>query len=219
MCCNSSRLRRGKVSCSPLASCLASLYRASFLSRLLFCFFPPPEQFPSAPPRCNAGPCLPRPEVGKGKAHRPTCSPVQKLPCSPVSFPAEAKPPPPAPAWPCPCAQLSPPSAPALGPHLPGRGSQPLLKGREKSLTELRVSFQSGSTQPEVFRAYFILFEGFSACAVRVFPIRGRRKVTPSISTPGVEPEDGACRSPALQCSETLWGEPGEEVPVQMDNK
>lgn len=65
---------KGKVSCSPLASCLASLYRASFLSRLLFCFFPPPEQFPSAPPRCNVGPCLRRPEVGQGEAHRPTCS-------------------------------------------------------------------------------------------------------------------------------------------------
>lgn len=59
----------------------------------------------------------------------------------------------------------------------------------------------------------------FSACVVRVFPIRSRRKVTPSISEPGMGPEDGACTSPALQCSETLRWQPGGEVPVQKDNK
>lgn len=68
--CNSSRLRRGKVSCSPVASHLASLYRASCLSRFFFWFcFLPQSSFPV--------PLLAvmqrRPEVGKGEA-RPTWS-------------------------------------------------------------------------------------------------------------------------------------------------
>lgn len=71
--CNSSRLRRGKVSCSPLASRLASLYRASCLSRFFFGFVSSPRAVSQCPSSLSCSPMQRRPEVGKGEA-RPTWS-------------------------------------------------------------------------------------------------------------------------------------------------
>lgn len=124
--------------------------------------------------------------------------PVQKLPCSAVSFPAEAKPP--GPTLAVSLCSAQPPEC--SGPPPAWARLSASTEGRGKSLPELSMSFQSGSTKPEVVRAYFILIEGFLCLCRQGFP--NKKQEESNTQHPGVEPEDGACRAPALQCSETL---------------